>query len=609
MSGHDDEPSMRVRPRRLRRPQAEEAARRRVRSAIGRLSRSSAAPARKRFVWSAPAALQRSIVKARFVPNRGAGSWRAHGRYLAREGAQEPGRPGLGFDASRDQIALPDTLSAWQRAGDRRLWKLIVSPENGHRMDLRQHARELVAAIEGDLGTRLEWVAIDHHDTAQPHLHVIVRGRDSDGQTLLLPRHYVSHGLRERSQHVATRALGVRGLRDHLLALERAVVARHYGLLDAALERRMRADRAASFEGPVPGSIGGREHRVAMIRRLQFLEELGLAERTGRRTWRLLPHHGPALRQMQLARDLQRSAVSRDGRPLVDASAPQRLSILEPGRVVQGRWAGLARDELREAPYWVVEGTDGITHFIPEHPIMALSRMQKRVREGELVTLTGHARESAGLVVSWVSVARHGTLENLRRASGIGTELDRESLRQIAARGDASLSGFGAPGGFAARYRDAVRERITGLERAGLLPGREANEHALELPKAAIQDAAAGALARLPRDVDRELAMPYWARELEDRRFTRASTDSAGRLIRGHVVGHAEDAEKARYVVLSTGFGLTAVPWRGEPFAVGRDVKGQTRLAPELDRQRQRALVWQLEDVERARERNRGRER
>ncbi len=75
------------------------------------------------------------------------------------------------------------------------------------------------------------------------------------------------------------------------------------------------------------------------------------------------------------------------------------------------------------------------------------------------------------------------------------------------------------------------------------------------------------------------------------------------------MIAHVEDAEKQRYVVLSTGLGLTAVPWKGERFAVGREVKAQPLLAPELDRQRQRALVWQLEDIERARERDRGRER
>ena len=29
--------------------------------------------------------------------------------------------------------------------------------------------------MERDLGTRLEWVAFDHHNTAYPHVHVAIR--------------------------------------------------------------------------------------------------------------------------------------------------------------------------------------------------------------------------------------------------------------------------------------------------------------------------------------------------------------------------------------------------------------------------------------------------
>ena len=69
----------------------------------------------------------RAIVKCR---NDVGAHW-SHGRYLACEGAQEPERPGLGFDATGEGIDLADRLSGWQRAGDSRLWKLIVSRGQG----------------------------------------------------------------------------------------------------------------------------------------------------------------------------------------------------------------------------------------------------------------------------------------------------------------------------------------------------------------------------------------------------------------------------------------------------------------------------------------------
>ena len=38
--------------------------------------------------------------------------------------------------------------------------------------------------MEEDLGTRLDWVAVDHFDTAHPHTHIIARGVTHDGKGL-----------------------------------------------------------------------------------------------------------------------------------------------------------------------------------------------------------------------------------------------------------------------------------------------------------------------------------------------------------------------------------------------------------------------------------------
>src|SRR5205807_901661 len=103
---------------------------------------------------------------------------------------------GHGFDAERDDVDLTATLRGWQQAGDVRLWKFIVSPENGARLDLATHTRALVAQMERDLDTPLEWAAIDHHNTGHPHVHLLVRGRDADGRPLEIAPTYIKTGLR-----------------------------------------------------------------------------------------------------------------------------------------------------------------------------------------------------------------------------------------------------------------------------------------------------------------------------------------------------------------------------------------------------------------------------
>ena len=70
-------------------------------------------------------------------------------RTLSRAGRRATrGREGtrLRFGSRRRQPL--QLLAGWQKAGDPRLFRIIVSPENGAGMDLKEHARELVALMD-----------------------------------------------------------------------------------------------------------------------------------------------------------------------------------------------------------------------------------------------------------------------------------------------------------------------------------------------------------------------------------------------------------------------------------------------------------------------------
>ena len=102
---------------------------------------------RKRRVFdSAPARrasrpyYQRCAVRVVYSKNTSAGQWRAHGRYIVRESvAFDGGSRGIGFDAKGESADIPQRLETWQRASDERLWKIIISPEFGDRIDLKRH--------------------------------------------------------------------------------------------------------------------------------------------------------------------------------------------------------------------------------------------------------------------------------------------------------------------------------------------------------------------------------------------------------------------------------------------------------------------------------------
>ena len=104
---------------------------------------------------------QRCAVRVTYLNNKTRGQWKAHGRYLAREGATfENDAKAVGFNTESNGIDIAAQLEGWQAAGDERFWKLIVSPEFGDRVDLSRLTRGLIERMEDDLGTPLEWAGL-----------------------------------------------------------------------------------------------------------------------------------------------------------------------------------------------------------------------------------------------------------------------------------------------------------------------------------------------------------------------------------------------------------------------------------------------------------------
>src|SRR3546814_7540113 len=87
------------------------------------------------------------------------------------------GHPGELYSAEQDRADGKVFIDAAE--GDRHQFRFIVAPEDGAEYDdLRPFVRRLMTQMEEDLGTKLEWVAVDHYNTGHPHSHIILRGKD-----------------------------------------------------------------------------------------------------------------------------------------------------------------------------------------------------------------------------------------------------------------------------------------------------------------------------------------------------------------------------------------------------------------------------------------------
>lgn len=350
---------------------------------------------------------QRSVVKVSYARNARSASWAAHGRYLAREGAQREDAKGLGFDSTRDDINLSQLLAGWQKAGDPRLFRIIVSPENGAAMDLKEHARELVAQMERDLGTRLEWAAIDHHDTDNPHVHILIRGITEAGNALSIDRNYIKSGIRDRSQEIASRELGLRVERDFLESRARVVTRDQFTEIDRALIGRADARNVVTFNDGPRRNDAARERQAQNVARLGFLECMGLARRLDRLSWRISPDLEQTLRQHQLSIDIIKTRA-RHLDQIHDRRAPLHITELKPGEQVTGRVIGTGlENETTDRRYLMIEGNDGKLHYIRQTPAIEKARGEDRLKVGETVTLSGMEFEKNGRTVAYVQVAEH----------------------------------------------------------------------------------------------------------------------------------------------------------------------------------------------------------
>ena len=307
---------------------------------------------------------RRATVKVRLVylQKVGARSTITHLRYIEREGVDRQGGPGCAYGPATDEA---DTAAFEERGRkDRHQFRFIVSPEDADQLDdLRTYTRHLMQRMEADLGTRLDWVAVDHWNTDNPHTHVVLRGKDDTGKDLIISQEYITRGMRERAAELATEWLGPRTELEIQRALAREVDQEHWTSLDRSLQR-------AAVDGLVRTERFSeprlQRHRLLLVGRLQRLQRMGLATETTPGTWAVHAEAEPTLRAMAERGDIIRTMQRAMG-------AKQRdLAVFQPGddgRVIVGRVAGKGlADELYDKGYLIVDGADGKAHYVALPP-------------------------------------------------------------------------------------------------------------------------------------------------------------------------------------------------------------------------------------------------
>lgn len=486
-------------------------------------------------------------VKARVVRQRGRGApLAAHLAYLRREGVTRDGEAGRMFDAGKDEA--DHRAFAARCDGDRHHFRFIVSPEDAAELaDLRGFTRDLMARMERDLGTGLDWIAVDHWNTEHPHVHVLVRGRAGDGD-LVISRDYIKEGMRARARELVTEELGLRSEREIHRSLERQVEAERWTRLDRVL-----ASEAARNDGVVdlrPERARGPDELDGLkIGRMRKLERLGLARPVGPGRWILAETVEPTLRELgvrndvikRIERGLADRDIERDGASFVLAGESLAEQIV--GRLIA---RGLD-DELKGTAYAVVDGIDGRTHHIRLPDLEAASD----AAPGAIVELRPYD-DARGRSRIALAVRSDLGLEDQVTAPG-ATWLDR----QLVAREPLPLG----EGGFGAEVRWAIEARADHMTGEGL--ARRQGQR-LVLARDLLDTLRRRELDSAAEKLSADTGLPY---------RPAAAGEPVGGTYRRRI-----DLASGRFAMIDDGLGFALVPWSPSlERHLGREVSGIAR--------------------------------
>jgi type IV secretory pathway VirD2 relaxase len=387
-----------------------------------------------------------------------------HLRYLERDGVQRSGERGQLFSTFTDEADRNAFVA--RGSEDRHQFRLIISPDDGAAYDdLKPFTRDVMARVETDLDTNLDWVAADHYDTGRPHVHVVVRGAMEDGRILNIAGDYLQHGIRQRASEVLTRDLGPQMEDDAGRRFAHEVEAERLTDLDRSLIDKAE-DGLVDLRMSSSSTDLERVHQQQLIARIRRLERMQLAHREEPFRWHLAPNVDDVLRGMG-----ERSNVMKIiHRAITEAAverSPQLYTCQNPNDApITGSILACDRPEgERDRRYIVLDGIDGRTHYID------IGAEESQFSLGSIVRISPHKTgvrraDRTMLEIACAHDGQYNTEIHLRHEAGASFEHAEAHTRRLEAIRRATGAPDMAPDGtwtLRADYLDRVREYERGL--------------------------------------------------------------------------------------------------------------------------------------------------
>jgi len=343
---------------------------------------------------------QKCVVKMQYS-NSGAAHRVQLEEYLVREGTD--------IDGGRARLYGTDLDEYRDNMADRN-FRIFLSPQSD-RIDLQDLTERFMRRLEQQTGYRLYWQAANHYNTAHPHAHILINGRDQNGREVEIPRDIVRTFMREYARDICTSQIGNRTAGEIALEKERQLEAQRFTHLDENIRDLCGTNLSIS-----PRRINSNRARV--LTRLENLRRMGLCAYDGG-AYRLSPQWEENL----TANGRYNTFLT--ARSQLQYTDQRNLHVFsgEHG-IVTGRVTRIYRpeDDTSNNHAVVIEGLDGNAYFVPllRAPEVITRTGQegterRRLREGELVRINTYENQRGRLTPAIFSQEERAAVREIQR--------------------------------------------------------------------------------------------------------------------------------------------------------------------------------------------------
>lgn len=345
--------------------------------------------------YTPPSFNQRVIIKATYktITNRAEArkSLKSHMSYIMREGT------GNSPPFAPDEKSMKnDSVTHFLNDENERTFRFIISPENAKMFksdsEFKSYISDVMMQMSHDIQIpNLNWMAVNHFNTDNPHTHVLLKGISKEGKEVRIPKEYLKNSFRKVAEEIATNYLGARTVEDLQEARNAEVDAERFTSIDSKIILAC-VDGVFEFEPSFQVSSNiGKNDNLLINKRLMTLTRLGFAKPFGKMHFAISPQLKEKLQAMPLEKDIIKRLAVLSKKYTIDKNTHfAHAANAEPivGTVIDKGYY----EESTESKYIIVLGTDRKTHYVKLTKISEVSGNESGI--GDLVKIASKITKS-----------------------------------------------------------------------------------------------------------------------------------------------------------------------------------------------------------------------